>query len=153
MSFQRAGEGQCCTHLIEMLRVNLPEAAGGRLAEWAGPAQAGARAGVGPGPVSGRDVECRSWKRAAGGPAKAGRRDLARSRLRRSRRSRCRAGVHRLTGELSVVEVLLPLRLVPPAAAMVGKQGLINGRSLLESSTPKCVFFLHLDIFMSFFQH
>lgn len=71
MSFQRASGG--CTHLIEMLRVDLPEAAGGRLAEWAGPAQAGARAGVGPGPVSGRDVESRSWKRAAGGPAEAGR--------------------------------------------------------------------------------
>lgn len=43
MSFQRAGGGQCCcTHLIEMLRVDLPEATGGRLAEWAGPAQAGA---------------------------------------------------------------------------------------------------------------
>lgn len=106
--------------------MDLPEAAGGRLAEWAWPAQAEARAGIGPGPVSGRDVEPGSWKRAAGGQAEAGRRDLALSRLRRrrsrkSRRSLHRAGVHRLAGDLSVVEVLLPLRLVPPAAAMVGE--------------------------------
>lgn len=38
--------------LIEVLRVNLPEAAGGRLAELTGPAQARPRAGVGPGSVS-----------------------------------------------------------------------------------------------------
>lgn len=51
--------------------MDLPEAAGGRLAERAGPAQTEARAGVGPGPVSGRDVEPRSWRRTAGGPAEA----------------------------------------------------------------------------------
>lgn len=38
--------------LIEVLRVNLPEAAGRRLAELTGPAQAWPRAGVGPGSVS-----------------------------------------------------------------------------------------------------
>lgn len=39
------------THLIKMLRVDLPEAAGGRLAEQTGPAQNQSGAGVGPGPV------------------------------------------------------------------------------------------------------
>lgn len=99
--------------------MDLPEAAGGRLAEGAGPAQAEARAGVGPGPVSGRDVESGSRRGAAGGPAESGRRDLARSRLGRTRHG---AGLHRLAGDLSVVEVLLSLRLVRPAAEILGKQ-------------------------------
>lgn len=52
MGENKDGEQQCSTHLIEVLRVNLPEAAGGRLAELTGPARAWPRAGVGPGSVS-----------------------------------------------------------------------------------------------------
>lgn len=109
-----------------MLGVDLPEAAGSRLAERAGPAGAGARAGVGPGPVSGRDMEPgRRRRTAGGGPAEPGRRGLAQGLLGRKRRrkgrrwrSGSRAGVHRLAGDLGVVEVLLSLRLVQAAAAI-----------------------------------
>lgn len=43
--------------LVEMLRVDLPEAAGGRLAERTGPVWARPRAGVGPWPGGGGDLE------------------------------------------------------------------------------------------------
>lgn len=103
-------------HLIEMLRVDLPKAAGGRLAEWAGPAQTGSGAGVGPGPVSWRDLESWGRGRTAGGPAELRGRDLAQSLL-----GRCwnRAGIHGLTGDLGVVEVFFSLGLIGHIAACV----------------------------------
>lgn len=97
-----------------MLRVDLPEAAGGRLAERTGPAGAGPGAGVGPGSVSRGDLEPRGRGRTAGGPAEMrGRGGLAQSLLGRSRSG---AGVHAVAGDLSEVEVLFSLGLVRPAA-------------------------------------
>ncbi len=112
----RGRERHCCTHLIEMLWVDLPEAAGGRLAERTGPARAGPGAGVGPGPVSWGDLEPRGGGRTAGGPAEMRGRDLAQSLLGGSWSG---AGVHGLTGDLGVVEVLFSLGLIWPTAVCV----------------------------------
>lgn len=89
--------------------MDLPEAAGGGLAQRTGPAQAGPRAGVGPWPVSRGDVEPRGRRRTTGGPAQISGRRLAQSLLGRSWSG---AGVHGLTGDLGVVEVLFSLGLV-----------------------------------------
>lgn len=93
--------------------MDLPEAARGGLAEPTGPAQARPRAGVGPWPMKRGDVEPRGWRRTAGGPVEMRGRRLAQSLL-----GRCwsGAGVHGLTRDLSVVEVLFSLGLVRPAA-------------------------------------
>lgn len=96
-----------------MLRMDLPEAAGCRLAEWTGPAQDGPGAGVGPGPVSRWDLELRGRRRTAGGPAEMRGRGLAQSLLGGSWSG---AGVRRLTGDPGVVEVLFSLGLIRPTA-------------------------------------
>ncbi len=105
----------CCTHLIEMLWVDLPEAAGGRLAERTGPAWAGPRAGVGPGPVSWGDLEPRGWRRTARGPVEMRGRGLAQSLLGRRWSG---AGVHGLKGDLGVVKVLFSLGLIWPTVCV-----------------------------------
>lgn len=115
-----------CTHLIEVLRVDLPEAAGGRLAERDGPVRDGLGAGVGPGPVSWWDLQPRGRRGTAGGPAERGGRGLAqrwmgrsrsRNRSRSQNRSRGGAEVHGLTADPGVVEVLFSLGLIRPTAA------------------------------------
>lgn len=105
-----------CTHLIEMLWVDLPEAAWCWLAEQTGPAHAQPGAGVGPGSVSRRDLEPRARRWTAGSPAEMRRRGLAQSLLGRSW---SRTGIHSLTGDLGVVEVLFSLRLIWASAAHV----------------------------------
>lgn len=102
--------------------MDLPEAAGGRLAQRAGPAGPGPGAGVGPGPVGldRGDLQLRGRGGGAGRPAELGGRSLAQGRLGRGRGPG--AGLHALTGDLGVVEVLLPLGLVRAAAAGVGKR-------------------------------
>lgn len=105
--------------------MDLPEAAGGRLAERTGPVRTGPGAGVGPGSVSWRDLEPRGWRGTAGGPAEMGGRGLAQGLLGRSQswswsrnqnrswsRIRSGAGVHGLTGDPGVVEVLFSLGLI-----------------------------------------
>lgn len=92
------------TDLIEMLRVDLPETAGGRLTERRGPACAQAGARVGPWPVRGRDLNGQTGWRAARGPAES--RRLAQSLLGGNW---CDAGVRGLTGYLREIEVLFSL--------------------------------------------
>ena len=99
-----------------MLRVDLPEAAGGRLAERTGPARTGPGAGVGPGPVSRGDLELRARRGTARSPADMSRGGLAQSLLGRSRSG---AGLHSLAADLRVVEVLLPLGLIQSTAVCV----------------------------------
>lgn len=99
--------------------MDLPEAAGCRLAERTGPAQDGPGAGVGPGPVSRRDLELRGRRRTAGGPAEMRGRGLAQSLLGGSWSG---AGVRRLTGDPGVVEVLFSLGLIRPTAVCERKE-------------------------------
>lgn len=94
--------------------MDLPEAAGGRLAEWTGPAGTRPGAGVGPGPVG--DLELGAWRGTTRRPADMSRGGLAQSLLGGSR---SRAGLNRLTADLSVVEVLLPLGLIRYTAVSV----------------------------------
>lgn len=89
--------------------MDLPEAAGGGLAERTGPAQARPGAGVGPGSMSRWDLESRGRRRTARGPAEMRGRGLAQSLLGRSWSG---AGVHGLAGDLGVVEVLFSLGLI-----------------------------------------
>lgn len=100
------------THLIKMLSVDLPEAAGSWLAEWTGPAQAWSRAGVRPGPVS-WNLELWSRRGTTRGPVEMSGRGLSQSVLDRSGSwSWSGTGLDSLTADLGVVEVLLPLGLI-----------------------------------------
>lgn len=135
MGENKDGEQQCSTHLIEVLRVNLPEAAGGWLTELTGPAQAWPRAGVGPGSVSWEELW--AWRRTTGRPAEMRGRGLAQSLLGWSWTG---AGIDSVTGYLGVVEVLLSLGLVWPTAVHVW-QGHTSGHTSghTEKKSELCV--------------